>query len=142
VTNFFEPFASGGPEHALTVELQQGKNIANAAAKTATLKHLIWSTLPDSKKISNGKYVVPHFDGKARIDQYIKSKADLYAKTTFLWVTWYAQNYQFPMFTPNFAVSLSPSPISDKENEIKRSILTFTRNPPASTSNSNPSHQP
>lgn len=91
----------------MKVELEQGKNIANAAAKTSTLKHLIWSTLPDSRKISNGKYVVPHFDAKAKIDQYIKSKAELYAKTTFMWVGWYAQNYQFPMFTPNLAVSRS-----------------------------------
>jgi len=135
VTNFFEPFASGGPEHAMKVELQQGKNIADAAAKTATLKHLIWSTLPDSKKISNGKYVVPHLHAKARVDEYIKTKADLSAKTTFLWVGWYAQNYQFPMFTPNFAkssgkyIQLQPVPPTVKVvsvGDISKNLGLFT----------------
>jgi len=105
ITDFFEPFAAGGPENAMKVEVQQGKNLANAAAKTSTLKHYIWSTLPNGSKISNGKYVVPHFDAKNKIDEYIKSKADLYAKTTFLWITFYAQNYVFPMFTPNLVKS-------------------------------------
>jgi len=105
ITDFFEPFAAGGPEKAMKVELEQGKKLADAAAKTSTLKHLIWSTLPNGRKISNGKYVVPHFDAKNKIDDYIKSKADLYAKTTFLWVTFYAQNYQFPMYTPNLLKS-------------------------------------
>lgn len=89
----------------MAVEVQQGKNLANAAAKTSTLKHFIWSTLPNGTKISKGKYLVPHFDAKNKIDEYIKSISDLYAKTTFLWITFYAQNYSFPMFTPNFVVS-------------------------------------
>jgi len=100
VTDFFEPFAKSGPEQAMIVEIQQGKNLANAAANTPTLKHYIWSTLPNGREISGGKYVVPHFDAKTKIDAYIKSLKDLYAKTTFLWVTWYAGNYVFPMFTP------------------------------------------
>ena len=89
----------------MKVELQQGKNVVHAAEKTSTLKHFIWSTLPDSKKHSKGKYLVPHFDAKANIDEYIKSKPALYGKTTFLRITWYGQNYQFPMFTPSLVVS-------------------------------------
>lgn len=102
VTDFFEPFAAAGPEHGMAVEVQQGKNLADAAHSISTLKHYIWSTLPDGKKISNGKYLVPHFEAKNKIDAYIKSKKELYAKTTFLWITWYASNYTFPMFTPIF----------------------------------------
>ena len=105
VTDFFEPFAAGGPENAVKVESAQGINLARAASKTPTLEHFIWSTLPNSKKISSGKYVVPHFEGKNIIDDYIKQDKNLYDKTTFLWVTYYAGNYLFPMFTPNFAVS-------------------------------------
>jgi NmrA-like family len=58
VTEFFEPFAASGanPEAAMKVEFTQGKNLANAANKTAALEHLIWSTLPNALKISNGKY--------------------------------------------------------------------------------------
>ena len=89
----------------MKVEFEQGKNIADAAAKTSTLKHFIWSTLPNARKISNGKYLVPHFEAKNKVDEYIKSNAVLYAKTTFLWLTYFAQNYSSPMFTPNFVVS-------------------------------------
>jgi len=116
ITDFFEPFAHGGASHALTVEVAQGKNLANAAAKTETLKHFIWSTLPNGKKISNGKWTVPHFEGKNRIDDHIKSLKGLYEKTTFLWITWYATNFVYPMFTPNLLktsgkyVQLSPAP--------------------------------
>ncbi|KAH8803674.1 hypothetical protein F5884DRAFT_712563 [Xylogone sp. PMI_703] len=105
VTNFFEPFASGGPDKAIQVELAQGKNIANAASKTDTLQHFIWSTLPGISEISNGKHKVPHFDAKREIDGYIKGIPTLLSKTTFVWVGFYAQNYGFPMFSPNFLKS-------------------------------------
>jgi len=100
VTDFFEPFAKHGPTKAMEIEVEQGINLAKAAASTSTLKHYIWSTLPNGKKVSGGKYVVPHFEAKNKIDEYIKSDAALFAKTTFLWVTFYASNYYFPMFTP------------------------------------------
>jgi hypothetical protein len=105
LTAFSELFLAGGPEYAMKVEFEQGKNIANAAAKTSTLKHFIWSTLPSTAKISKGKYLVPHFEAKSKVDEHIKSNAVLYAKTTFLWLTYFAQNYSSPMFTPNFVVS-------------------------------------
>jgi hypothetical protein len=107
VTDFFEPFAAGGPENAMKVEATQGINLAKAAVATRTLQHYIWSTLPNGTKISNGKYLVPHFEAKNKVDDYIKNSPVLYAKTTFLWVTFYPSNYFFPMFTPNFLVSPS-----------------------------------
>jgi len=118
VTDFFEPFAASGtdPEAAQKVEFKQGENIANAANKTATLKHLIWSTLPNAVKISNGKTPVPHFDAKAKVDEYIKSIPSLLAKTTFLSVTFYASVFVFPMYTPNLLVS-----------EIVWSVLNLSR---------------
>jgi hypothetical protein len=100
VTDFFEPFAKNGPVKAMEVEVQQGINMAKAAAATKTLEHYIWSTLPDGKKISGGKFVVPHFEAKNNINRFIQGDANLLAKTTFLWVTFYASNYYFPMFTP------------------------------------------
>ncbi|KAK4443671.1 hypothetical protein QBC34DRAFT_416751 [Podospora aff. communis PSN243] len=103
VTNFFEPFAAHqSPVKGMEVEVQQGINLANAAAAVPTLEHYIWSTLPNGMAISNGKYLVPHFEGKNRIDAYIRSLPALLEKTTFLWITWYHINYTFPMFTPYF----------------------------------------
>lgn len=105
VTNFFEPLAAlSDPLKAMDVEVQQGLNLARAAAATPTLEHYIWSTLPNGLALSGGKYLVPHFEGKNRIDAFIRApeQAALLAKTTFLWVTWYHANYSFPMFTPYF----------------------------------------
>jgi len=102
VTDFFEPFTKHGPAKAMEIEAQQGINLAKAASATSSLEHYIWSTLPNGSKVSGGKYKVPHFEAKNKVDEYIKSNANLYAKTTFLWVTYYAQNYYFPMFTPIF----------------------------------------
>jgi uncharacterized protein YbjT (DUF2867 family) len=116
VTDFFEPFAANGPEKAIEIEATQGINIAKAAAKTQGLEHYIWSTLPNGAKISSGKYQVPHFVAKNQVDDYIKQDESLKAKTTFLWVTWYGNNYQYPMFTPNFLVG----PISFFSDNVPR----------------------
>jgi hypothetical protein len=105
VTDFFEPFIKADTEEALKIEYDQGVNIVSAASKTSSLEHFIWSTLPDARKISNGEYVVPAFDAKARIDAYIKGNKSLLSKTTFLYVAFYAGNLLFPLMTPNFVKS-------------------------------------
>ncbi|KAK2808667.1 hypothetical protein FQN50_004532 [Emmonsiellopsis sp. PD_5] len=106
VTNFFEPFVKYGPAAAEKQDFQQAKNMADAAAATDGLSHYIWSTLPSSKAISNGKFHVPHFEGKAAADEYIVSNLPaLAAKTTFFWVSFYGGNLAYPTFTPNFVKS-------------------------------------
>jgi len=105
VTDFWALFGASGPEDAVKVESAQGINLARAASKTPTLEHYIWSTLPNSRKISGGKYVVPHFESKNIIDDYIKQDKNLYSKTTFIWIGFYASNFSYPIFTPNFAKS-------------------------------------
>ncbi|KAL5341435.1 hypothetical protein BJX70DRAFT_358784 [Aspergillus crustosus] len=100
VTDFFEPFMKYGPEEAEKRELIQATNLAEAAAETAGLSHYIWSTLPSSAKLS--KYHTPHFESKATADEHILNRLpELAAKTTFLWVSYYASNLTFPLFTPN-----------------------------------------
>ena len=43
-------------------------------AKEAGIKHYVWSTLPEIKDRSKGKYInVHHFDGKYRIEEYVRS---------------------------------------------------------------------
>lgn len=98
MTNFFEHFS---PEK----ELEQAANLA-AAAKTAGVGHVIWSTSPDSSAwarrhgdylpVLPGGYRVPHWDGKAGADQFF---IDSGATTTFV---------QPPMFWENFLAPGSP----------------------------------
>lgn len=99
-TNFFESFPAISENEAIEREAIQGINLANAAMATPTLQHFVWSTLPNAGRISNGRCHVPHYVGKNKIDNYIKSKTELFAKTTFLWVSYYASNMLYPFFKP------------------------------------------
>src|SRR5713226_5928684 len=80
VTNFWE---------AGTGELRQA-SAAVRAAKDAGVKHFVWSTLPDVEAISGGKFHVPHFTGKARIDRIAKEAG--FANHTFVIAPFYYQN--------------------------------------------------
>jgi uncharacterized protein YbjT (DUF2867 family) len=87
VTNFWEHFSA-------EKEKQQAKNIADAA-KAAGVKHVIWSTLEDTRQfmpaddkrmpILQGQYRVPHFDAKAEADAYFKDVPTTFLLTTFYW---------------------------------------------------------
>ena len=92
VTNFWEHFK---PEK----EISQARNMAQAA-KDAGVKHVIWSTLEDTRKsipLSDdrmptllGKYKVPHFDGKGEADAIF---SELGVPTTFLVTSFYWENF-------------------------------------------------
>jgi uncharacterized protein YbjT (DUF2867 family) len=60
------------------------------AAKDAGVKHFIWSTLPDVEAISGGKFHVPHFTGKAKINRKVKEAG--FAHHTFVIAPFYYQN--------------------------------------------------
>src|SRR6267143_2351983 len=60
VTNFGDPAQRGREEEI-------GAGAVNAA-RSARVKHLIWSTLPDVEKISGGRLKVEHFTMKAHVD--------------------------------------------------------------------------
>jgi uncharacterized protein YbjT (DUF2867 family) len=60
------------------------------AAKNAGVKHLVWSTLPNVEAISGGKFNVPHFTGKAKIDQIVNEAG--FAHHTFVVAPFYYQN--------------------------------------------------
>ena len=79
------------------LEVQQGKNAADAAARHAgTLDRFVWSTLSDIKKWSKGEFAWNlHFNSKAAVTDYIKeSHPDLAAKTSYLQVGMYLQNWK------------------------------------------------
>ena len=72
-----------------TDELKQA-TAAIRAAKDAGGKHFIWSTLPDVEAISGGKFNVPHFTGKAKIDRVVKDGG--FENYTFVIAPFYYQN--------------------------------------------------
>jgi uncharacterized protein YbjT (DUF2867 family) len=80
VTNFQEHGAA---------ELQQA-TAAVHAARDAGVKHLVWSTLPDVETISKGKFHVPHFTGKAKVDRIVGEAG--FANHTFVIAPFYYQN--------------------------------------------------
>ena len=92
VTNFWEHFSA-------EKEQAQARNMADAA-RAAGLKHVIWSTLEDTRRwvplsddrmpTLGGKYKVPHFDGKGAIDHVWK---DLGVPTTLLLTSFYWDNF-------------------------------------------------
>ncbi len=102
--SLLEPFLTQSPSDCIRIEYTQGVNLARATSRTPTLKHYIWSTLPNSRQISDGKLIVPHYEGKNRVDDYIRADKVLFPKATFLWATFYAVNFQLPNFAPNLLV--------------------------------------
>src|SRR5216684_6164948 len=72
-----------------TDEIKQA-TAAVRAAKDAGVKHFIWSTLPDVEAISGGKFDVPHFTGKAKIDRIVKDAG--FVNHTFVIAPFYYQN--------------------------------------------------
>ena len=89
VTNYWEYLS---PDR----EISQAKSMANAA-KAAGIKHLIWSTLEDTRKwiplddnrmpTLMGKYKVPHYDGKGESNKFFENAGvpTTYLNTSFYW---------------------------------------------------------
>jgi uncharacterized protein YbjT (DUF2867 family) len=79
-------------------ETAEGGNMARAA-KAAGVKHVIWSTLEDTRKLVplsdnrmptlKGKYKVPHFDGKGEADAEFRKAG---VPTTFFYTSFYWDN--------------------------------------------------
>jgi len=79
-------------------EKEEAKNMAQAA-KEAGVKHVIWSTLEDTRNYVplddnrmptiHGKYKVPHFDGKGESDQYFVEAG---VPVTFMLASYYWEN--------------------------------------------------
>lgn len=83
VTNFWDKECMGKEELL-------GKQIARIAREVG-VRHFVWSTLPNVQKISHGKYNVPHFSDKARVNKYIKQLGFQY--WTFVLPAFYYQNF-------------------------------------------------
>lgn len=91
---------------AYEAEIQQGKNIVDAAqATSATLDMLVLSVLGDSKKWSNGKITWNyHFEGKWRFVEYLQQTyPELYKKSSF---------FQPGFFMTNLDTMMAPQKVS------------------------------
>jgi uncharacterized protein YbjT (DUF2867 family) len=92
MTNFWEHFS-------VERELAQAKNLATAVER-ARIGHTIWSTLDDTRKkvplsddrmpTLQGKYKVPHFDGKGEADAYFRETG---LPVTYLLPSFYWDNF-------------------------------------------------
>ena len=79
VTNFWEQGTDERKEATAAIR----------AAKDAGVEHFVWSTLPNVEAISGGKFDVPHFTGKAKIDRIVKEAG--FVKHTFVIAPMYYQ---------------------------------------------------
>jgi uncharacterized protein YbjT (DUF2867 family) len=105
VTNFWEHFS---PDK----EQAQARNLA-AAAKHAGVRHVIWSTLEDTRRwvpLSDtrmptlmGRFKVPHLDAKGEADAYFREAG---VPTTFLLTSFYWDNL--------IHFGMGPKPSGDK----------------------------
>jgi uncharacterized protein YbjT (DUF2867 family) len=92
VTNFWDPAQ-------MLRETEIGK-AAVQAARTAGVKHLIWSTLPDCEQLTAGRAKVAHFTGKARVDAAVRAAG--FPRHTFVMA---------PMYFQNFLTMMTPQPL-------------------------------
>jgi uncharacterized protein YbjT (DUF2867 family) len=80
VTNYWEPGTNEAKQATAAVR----------AAEIAGVDHFIWSTLPDVEAISGGRFTVPHFTSKAKIDRIVRDAA--FAHHTFVIAPFYYEN--------------------------------------------------
>ncbi|MDW5377209.1 NmrA/HSCARG family protein [Halomonas sp. HP20-15] len=83
-----------------TDEIAQGRAMV-AAAKAQNAEHFVWSTLPDVEKLSGGRFDVPHFTNKARVNEYVATAGFRYY--SYVMPAFYYQN-----FAQNLAVRPQP----------------------------------
>ncbi|KAF2664061.1 putative NmrA family transcriptional regulator [Microthyrium microscopicum] len=129
VTNYWE---TGKPE----VEMAQGHTVADAA-KEAGVKQIVFSSLLNVTEISNGKLPhVLHFDGKAKIEEYIKSTG---ITSAFVLPGYYMSNYQKMLqkgddgsYSLAYPVSKEAKfPLLDTAEDIGKFVKPALKNPEA-----------
>ena len=92
VTNFWDP-SQGARENEIGTA-------AVKAVRAAGVKHLIWSTLPNSEKLTGGHLKVVHFTGKAKVDAAVQAAG--FARHTFV---------EAPFYFQNFLTMMAPQPL-------------------------------
>jgi uncharacterized protein YbjT (DUF2867 family) len=89
VTNFWD--------HGVGMKEEElGKKLATLAREEG-VQHYIWSSLVNVEKVTNGKYKVPHFTLKSRVEEHIRKIK--FPHHTFVSPAFYYQNF-FSPFIP------------------------------------------
>ncbi|KAI7544151.1 hypothetical protein KC331_g6976 [Hortaea werneckii] len=136
------------PPEFYSIEVQQGKNIADAAAEVPQLERLVWSSLPNVKRWSGGKYdQVFHFDAKAAVAEYVLGKEELERKVSYVLMGTFLTNVvkgteifrcrfetdndgsKTAIWTPPFPASL-PIPWVDVERDTGSFVKALIEAPP------------
>jgi uncharacterized protein YbjT (DUF2867 family) len=117
-----------------THEMELGIQLADAAVE-AGVQHIIFSSLEDVDKITEGKKFAPHFTDKAKIEAYIRS---LPITSSFIYMSFFYTNLMefypprmdgdtlvFPIYLPkNF-----PAPFVDPLTATGPAVLEIFSNP-------------
>ncbi|KAK7976610.1 hypothetical protein PG989_015073 [Apiospora arundinis] len=93
VTAYWPSLPTLGRDGAGAEEVAQFRAVADAAARTPTLRHVVLSTLPACSQMSAGRFPVPHYDYKQQAVDWIRATHPaLWARTTEFWPGWYTSN--------------------------------------------------
>jgi len=95
VTNSFEKGIEGN-------EYECGKKLVDKARQHGVMV-LVWSSSPNAHELSKGKYDVPQFTEKAKVESYIKelqSKTNAFQSVVSITPTFYYQNFWQKGFAP------------------------------------------
>lgn len=93
-------------------EVSQGKTVTDAS-KAAGVEHLIFSSLVNVTKVTNGRLPnVSHFDGKAEVEDYIRMSG---IPCTFVQPGLFMQNFLQQMFYKNDDGSYTLNMVSDPQ---------------------------
>ena len=84
-----------------TDEVEQGR-VALRAARQAGVEHVVWSSLPNVEEIAGGRWEVPHFTDKARVDAMVREAG--FPRFTIV---------QPPFYFENLVGMMAPQPMQD-----------------------------
>jgi len=95
VTNSFEKDIEGN-------EFNYAKRLVEKAWANG-VKILVWSSAPDAQSLTGGKYDVPQFTEKAKVEQFIlnlHNEKNAFENVIFITPTFYYQNFTFRGYAP------------------------------------------
>ncbi|KAF9225841.1 NAD(P)-binding protein [Gyrodon lividus] len=127
VTDYYDPKNSA---QGHTSEMLLGKNLVDVAVES-NIKFFVWSSLPHSTRVSNGKYPnIYHFDNKANVEEYLRDSKLPHSIVhtgfyNYLTLSPESSSYEFniPKYDPN-----SPQYLTWVERDLGQCVLALLKN--------------